>query len=292
MPRLGVHVSSAGSLLKTFERAREVGAEVFQFFLRSPRAWQAKKISKEEVEGFIKQKEKENWTPLVVHAPYLLNLASSNESLRRRSVEVFIEELKLCDTLRVEYYNFHPGTAKDISDQEGLKNVIKSLEEVFAEYTPKYTKVLFENTAGERGDLGKNLSELKSLIQPFKDLEVGVCIDTCHAFAYGYAINTQEGFDAFKREIDRSIGIERVKVIHCNDSKTPCGSRKDRHEHIGLGHMGLKAFELFLTDADFSELPYYLETPKEDDWDRKNLNTLRSIIKIGTGGLEPPTSAL
>jgi len=279
MPLLGVQVSSAGSLLKTFERAKERGIDVFQFFLRSPRAWQAKKISEEEVEGFIKQKERENWTPLVVHAPYLLNLASPKEDLRKRSVEVFIEELKLCDTLRVEYYNFHPGTAKDISDEEGLRNVIKSLEEAFVEYTPKYTKVLFENTAGERGDLGKDFWELKSLIEPFKDLDLGVCIDTCHAFAYGYLINTQEGFDTFKREIDRSIGIERVKAIHCNDSKTPCGSRKDRHEHIGLGYIGLKAFELFLTDAYFSQLPYYLETPGDAACDIKNLNTIRSLIK-------------
>ncbi|SNZ13410.1 deoxyribonuclease IV [Hydrogenobacter hydrogenophilus] len=276
MPRLGVHVSSAGSIINTFERAKQVGAEVFQFFLRSPRAWKAKDISPEEVETF--KKLKKSWDYIMVHAPYLLNLASQDDSLRKKSVEVFLEELKLCDLLGVDYYNFHPGTAKGISDEEGIRNIIRSLEEVFSTYTPKHTCVLFENTAGEKGDLGKNFEELKKLIEPFKDLKVGVCIDTCHAFAYGYAINTAEGFNAFKKEAESTVGIESIKAVHCNDSKVPLGGKKDRHEHIGLGYMGTQAFRLFLKDPYFSNLPYYLETPKEDDWDRKNLQTLRSIL--------------
>ncbi|MGC8853160.1 MAG: TIM barrel protein, partial [Hydrogenobacter sp.] len=124
MPRLGVHVSSAGSIINTFERAKQVGAEVFQFFLRSPRAWKAKDISQEEVEIF--KELKRSWDHIMVHAPYLLNLASQDNSLRKKSVEVFLEELKLCDLLGVDYYNFHPGTAKGISDEEGIRNIIKS----------------------------------------------------------------------------------------------------------------------------------------------------------------------
>jgi deoxyribonuclease-4 len=276
MPYLGVHVSSAGSILRTFERAKQVGAEVFQFFLRSPRAWKAKDISQEEIETF--RKLKNGWNSLMVHAPYLLNLASQELNLRKKSVEVFIQELKLCDLLGVDYYNFHPGTAKGISDEEGIRNIIKSLEEVFSAYTPTHTCVLFENTAGEKGDLGKNFEELKKLLEPFKDLKVGVCIDTCHAFAYGYPINTAEGFDAFKKEADSTVGIESIRAVHCNDSKVQLGNKKDRHEHIGLGYMGIQAFRLFLKDPYFSNLPYYLETPKEDDWDRKNLQTLKKIF--------------
>jgi deoxyribonuclease-4 len=276
MPYLGVHVSSAGSILRTFERAKQVGAEVFQFFLRSPRAWKAKDISQEEIETF--RKLKNGWNSLMVHAPYLLNLASQELNLRKKSVEVFIQELKLCDLLGVDYYNFHPGTAKGISDEEGIRNIIKSLEGVFSAYTPRHTCVLFENTAGEKGDLGKNFEELKKLLEPFKDLKVGVCIDTCHAFAYGYPINTAEGFDAFKKEADSTVGIESIRTVHCNDSKVQLGNKKDRHEHIGLGYIGIQAFRLFLKDPYFSNLPYYLETPKEDDWDRKNLQTLRKIL--------------
>lgn len=276
MPSLGLHVSSAGSILNTFERAREVGAEVFQFFLRSPRAWKAKSISQWEIEEFIKLKG--SWGPLMVHAPYLMNLASSHPELRSKSIEVFLEELKICELLKIEYYNFHPGTAKDVSQEEGLRNIIKSLEEIFSSFIPSYTCVLFENTAGERGDLGKNTQELKRLIEPFKDLKVGVCIDTCHAFAYGYAINTEKGFEAFKSEIDRSVSLDKVKAIHCNDSKVPLGAKKDRHEHIGYGYIGLEGFRLFFKDPYFSQLPYYLETPKVDDWDRKNLQTLRKLL--------------
>lgn len=276
MPRLGVHVSSAGSILKTFERAKDVGAEVFQFFLRSPRAWKAKDISAEETQRFVEAKK--DWEYLMVHAPYLINLASSDPHLRKKSVEVFIQDLKVCEQLKVEYYNFHPGTARGISEDEGIKNVIKSLEEIFSVYIPSYTCLLFENTAGERGDLGKNFKEMKRLIDPFKDLKVGICIDTCHAFAYGYAINTNKGFDAFKREVERNVGMDRIKAIHCNDSKVPLGGRKDRHQHIGLGYIGVEGFKLFLKDPYFSELPYYLETPKEDDWDRRNLQLLRELL--------------
>ncbi len=276
MPRLGVHVSSAGSILKTFERAKDIGAEVFQFFLRSPRAWKAKYISDEEAQRFVEAKK--DWEYLMVHAPYLINLASSDPNLRKKSVEVFIQDLKVCEQLKVEYYNFHPGTARGISENEGIKNVIKSLEEIFSIYTPSYTCLLFENTAGERGDLGKNFKEMKKLIDPFKDLKVGICIDTCHAFAYGYAINTSKGFDAFKREVERNVGMDRIKAIHCNDSKVPLGGRKDRHQHIGLGYIGVEGFRLFLKDPYFSELPYYLETPKEDDWDRRNLQLLRGLL--------------
>ena len=214
----------------------------------------------------------------MVHAPYLLNLASIDENLRRRSIDVFVEELKLCDELGIDFYNFHPGTAKSISDEEGIRRVIESLEMIFNEYTPRFTTVLFENTAGEKGDVGKNIEELAALLKVFDGVRVGVCIDTCHAFAYGYAINEERDFQEFKSALDDGVGLEKVMAVHANDSKTPLSSKKDRHYHIGMGYMGLKAFELFLKDDVFGNLPYYLETPKEDDWDKKNLQTLRSLL--------------
>ncbi len=277
MALFGAHVSSAGSILKTFERIEEIKGEVFQFFLRSPRAWKGKRISESEIRNFFK-KLKEFKNPVVVHAPYLLNLASADEKLRKKSVEVFIEELKISDKLGIHYYNFHPGTAKGISEKEGIRNILKSLDEIFNEYVPSRTIILLENTAGERGDLGKSIEELGEIISAFKDMPLGVCIDTCHAFAYGYEINTEKGFEKFKLLIDRYIGLERIKIIHANDSKKPLGSRKDRHEHIGKGFIGLKGFENFLKDEYFSTLPYYLETPKEGNMDVVNLETLRRIF--------------
>ena len=276
MALFGAHVSASGSILKTFSRAKEINAEVFQFFLRSPRVWWWKGVDPKTKEEFKKKLKNFNGV-VVVHAPYLLNLASPKEELRKRSVDVFLEELRFCDEVGIHYYNFHPGTAKGISEEEGLRNVLKSLEEVFSNYVPKNTTVLLENTAGERGDLGKNFRELGELINPFEGLKIGVCLDTCHAFAYGYQINTKRGFEAFKREADKYVGLERIKLIHANDSKVPLGGRKDRHEHIGKGYIGLEGFRNLLKDDYFSELPYCLETPKEDNMDVVNLRILRKL---------------
>ncbi len=276
MPSIGIHVSSAGGISKTFERAKELQAQCFQFFLRSPRSWQFKGISKEEILAFTELKKKWNY-PLMVHAPYLLNLASPDKNLREKSIQVFLEELKICDELRIEFYNFHPGTAKGISDDEGIKLVIDSLEKIFISYKPKNTTVLLENTAGEKGDIGKNLEELGIIISNFPEERIGVCIDTCHAFAYGYDIRDKRGFSQFKLSVEKTIGLERVKAIHANDSKVPLGARKDRHQHLGLGYIGNRGFALFLNDEYFSTLPYYLETPKEGNWDEINLKHLRDL---------------
>ncbi len=275
MALFGAHVSSAGSILKTFERAEEIGAEVFQFFLRSPRAWGWKGVSKELVSKF-RRRLSDFGNPVMVHAPYLLNLASPKEDLRRRSVEVFLEELIACEELGVDFYNFHPGTATGVDEKEGIMNILRSLEEIFSSCEPKRTTVLLENTAGERGDLGKNFEELSLILKSFDGVRIGVCLDTCHAFAYGYEINTDKGFSEFLKEVDK-IGIENIKAIHANDSKFPLGSRKDRHEHIGEGFIGLKGFKNLFAHEYFRGLPYFIETPKAGDMDRVNLEKLRNI---------------
>ncbi|NPA40882.1 MAG: deoxyribonuclease IV [Aquificae bacterium] len=279
MALFGAHVSSAGSILKTFDRAKEISAEVFQFFLRSPRAWKWKGVSNQLVKEF-RERLSEYKNPVMVHAPYLLNLASSDRILRRKSVEVFLEELKTCDLLGIHFYNFHPGTAKGITLEEGIKNIILSLEEVFSQYSPVYTTVLLENTAGERGDIGKNFKELREIMEPFKGIKMGICLDTCHAFAYGYEINTPRGFSEFLKDIERNVGLENIKAVHANDSKVPLGGKKDRHEHIGEGYIGLEGFKNLLKNEYFKKLPYYIETPKEDNMDLVNLNRLRELAKL------------
>ena len=275
MALFGAHVSSAGSILKTFDRAEKIGAEVFQFFLRSPRAWYWKGVSKELVSRFRDQLS-EFKNPVMVHSPYLLNLASPKEDLRRRSIEVFLEELRVCDELGIDFYNFHPGTATGISEEEGMRNIVRSLEEIFSSYEPERTTVLLENTAGERGDLGKNFEELSFILGNFEGVRMGICLDTCHAFAYGYEINTERGFSEFLREVERA-GVERIKVVHANDSKFPPGSKKDRHEHIGEGFIGMKGFYNLLQHEYIGTLPYLIETPKMGDMDRVNMDRLRKI---------------
>ena len=275
MALFGAHVSSAGYILKTFERAEEVGAEVFQFFLRSPRVWSWKGVSKELVSKF-RERLSEFRNPVMVHAPYLLNLASPKKDLRRRSIEVFLEELRTCDKLGIDFYNFHPGTATGVSEEEGMRNILRSLDEIFSSYEPRRTTVLLENTAGERGDLGKNFEELSLILKSFHGVKMGICLDTCHAFAYGYEINTDKGFSGFLKEVEK-VGLENVKAVHANDSKFPPGSRRDRHEHIGEGFIGFKGFENLLRHEYFRTLPYFIETPKEGDMDRVNLGRLRKI---------------
>ncbi|WP_457600188.1 deoxyribonuclease IV [Hydrogenivirga sp.] len=276
MALFGAHVSSAGSILNTFGRAEEIGAEVFQFFLRSPRVWRWKGVSKEVVNEFSRNLAAFG-RPVMVHAPYLLNLASADEELRRRSVSVFLEELKFCDSVGVEFYNFHPGTAKGITQEEAIRNIVRSLNEVFKEYEPVRTTVLLENTAGERGDVGKSFSELGEIMDNFPGARMGVCLDTCHAFAYGYEINTDRGFAEFLREVERTVGFERMRAVHANDSKVPLGARRDRHEHIGEGYIGLEGFRNLLVHEHFGELPYYIETPKVGDMDVVNLKRLREL---------------
>ncbi len=279
MALFGAHVSSAGSILNTFDRAKEIRAEVFQFFLRSPRVWRWKGVSNELVNKFS-EKLREFGNPVMVHAPYLLNLASANEDLRRKSINVFLEELRFCDSVGIDFYNFHPGTAKGIDEETAMRNIISSLEEIFSSYEPCRTTVLLENTAGEKGDMGKSFSELARIIDRFPGLRLGVCLDTCHAFAYGYEINTPEGFDRFLREVHKTVGFERVMAVHANDSKVPLGAKRDRHEHIGDGYIGLDGFRNLLKHEHFGKLPYYIETPKKDDMDVVNLNRLRELYSL------------
>jgi len=273
---IGAHVSSAGSILNTFQRARDIGAQVFQFFLRSPRAWAWKGVEEGVIESFKKELLRFK-NPVMVHAPYLINLASVDDNLRRKSVKLVVEELSLCDMLGIHFYNLHPGTAKGISTEEGLKNIIRSLSEVFGECEPKKTVLLLENTAAERGSLGKNFLELSLIMKGLKSPKVGVCLDTCHAFASGYRINERKGFEDFLREAERMVGLESIKAIHANDSKFPLGSGKDRHEHIGKGFIGIEGFRNFLSHEYLGNLPYYIETPKENGMDKVNMEILRGL---------------
>ncbi|NPA32788.1 MAG: deoxyribonuclease IV [Aquificae bacterium] len=274
MALFGLHVSSAGGIEKTFKRAKDYNAEVFQFFLRSPRSWRWKEPSGKQKEEFRSLLSSFSY-PVVVHAPYVFNLASKNEELRRKSVRALSEELRLCDELGIQFYNVHPGICGD--EEEGIGNVVRSLEEVFSLYEPRRTFLLLENTAGRRGEIGKSFRELGRILGSLGGARVGVCVDTCHAFAFGYEINTRKGLYFFKKELDRFVGLERVFLVHANDSKVPVGSRKDRHEHIGRGFIGLEGFRNLLRDEDFSRLPYCIETPKEGDMDRENLRILREL---------------
>jgi len=277
--RLGTHVSSSKSLDMIFERAKEVNAETVQFFVRSPRMWAWKIRSDKEKNEFLRKKKIYNIEPLVVHASYLFNLASADKELWQKSVNGMVEELTLCEELGIEYYVIHAGKAKGQKTEVAIQNILNGLEEIFSQVQLKNTTFLIETLAGQQGEIGKTTEEIKILMEPFENkTNIGVCIDTCHIFAAGYKINEWEGFVQYKKELEDIIGLDKVKVIHVNDSKTPFNSRKDRHEHICKGYIGCKGFEYFVNDEFFSRLPFILETPKGGDWDLKNMETLRSLI--------------
>ena len=279
MVNIGTHVSSSKSIDLVFDRGKEVGAKSIQFFLRSPRSWQWIDRKESEKENFINKKLSYNINPVIVHASYLFNLASSDEELFNKSVNSVIEELKLCEELEIEYYVIHAGKTKGNSKEYGIKRILEGLEKIFSKVNLKNTTFLVETLAGQSGEVGATLEEIKQIIYPFENLKIGVCLDTCHIFAAGYPIHTEEGFISFKNKLEETVGVEKVKVIHCNDSKTPFNFKRDRHEHIGKGYIGLKGFELFLNDKDFSKLPFILETPKEGNMDIINIRVLNSLVR-------------
>ena len=280
MVNIGTHVSSSKSIDLVFDRGLEVGARSIQFFVSSPRSWKWKERTDKEKELFFEKKEKFNISPLVVHASYLFNLASADEDLRKKSINGVINELNLCEELKIDYYVIHAGKAKGQKEEKAIENILKSMEEIFLKVNLKNTVFLVETLAGQKGEIGKTTQEICQLVKPFESENIGVCLDTCHLYSAGYKINTEEGFKSYKEELKNIIGLEKVKVIHCNDSKTPFNSHKDRHEHIGKGSIGLEGFRLFLNDKDFSKLPFILETPKEGNWDEINIKTLKSLINV------------
>ncbi len=280
MAIIGTHVSSAKSIDLVFDRGKDENAETIQFFLRSPRAWAWKEKGEKEKKEFLRKKKEFNIHPLVAHGSYLFNLASQNEELRKKSVKGMIEELTLCEELGIHYYVFHPGKGKGQTEEEGIKNIHKSLDEIFSQIKLKNTTLLFETLAGQKGELGKTTQELYKIMEPYLKEKTGICVDTCHIYSAGYKINEPEEFYKYKDELEKFFGLEIVKVIHCNDSKTPFNSHKDRHEHIGEGSIGYKGFELFLNDEYFGNLPFILETPKEGNWDQINMERLKNLIFV------------
>lgn len=280
MVNIGTHVSSSKSLDLVFDRALEVGANSIQFFLRSPRSWAWIKRSEKEKLDFIYKRSKYNINPLIVHGSYLFNLASFDENLRKKSIEGVIQELSLCEELGIDYYVIHSGKTKGKPIEEGIKNIVEALEDIFSKVKLDKTNFLVETLAGQSGEVGSTVEDIYKIVKNFKNENIGVCVDTCHIFAAGYNISDEEGFKDFKNQLNSLLGLEIVKVVHCNDSKAPFNSKKDRHEHIGKGFIGLKGFRLFLNDEYFSKLPFILETPKEGDMDRVNIDMLKSLVRL------------
>jgi len=279
--RLGAHESIAGGLHKAFDRAQSAGCEAVQIFVKSNRSWAVKPLTEEDIARFKAKAEETGIHPVVGHTSYLLNLATPDEALWVKSRDTLIIELERCEALDVPYLVLHPGSHVGAGEEAGLARVAQGLGKIHAATPGFRTQILLETTAGQGSSLGHSFEHLAWLIEHTPEGErLGVCLDTCHVFAAGYKLRTPKGYTATMETFDRLIGLERLKALHLNDCKANLGSRKDRHEHIGKGHIGLEGFRHILNDPRLAGLPGLLETPKGSDLheDRENLAVLRSLV--------------
>lgn len=279
MAKIGAHVSVAGGTPSAFPRGDELGCESIQIFVKNANRWQGKVIKNDEVTAF-RQAHAAAGIPVIAHASYLINLASPAEELFAKSVAALVDELDRCTRLGVPGVVLHPGAHVGEGTEAGIERVIRGLDAVFADHPDLTARVLLENTAGQGTTLGADLHELHTILQSVGDPgRLGVCIDTCHAFAAGYDLRSEAGYDRLMDDVGSVIGFENLRALHLNDSKFPLSSHRDRHANIGEGEIGLDLFERLLADERLADLPAVLETPEGDDGEgyRRDLETLRSL---------------
>ncbi len=276
--RLGAHMSIAGGLHLALERGKAVGCSVVQLFVKNQVQWTAKPLVDEDIRRF-KQAQRATGINLVfAHATYLINLAAPVEAEWKRAVNAFADELERAETLGLAFVVIHPGSHKGSGPDAGIRRIVGALDDLASRTKGYRVKIVLENTAGAGHTVGARFEELQTILERVAAPErLGICLDTCHLFAAGYDIRTAGGYARTMEQCDETIETKSVVAFHLNDAKAPLGSRLDRHEHIGKGHIGLGAFRLLLNDRRFRGIPMVLETPKEGDWDTRNLRTLRGL---------------
>lgn len=278
-------MSIAGGYWKAVEAAAVAGCDCVQVFTKNSNQWNAKPITSEEANAFVDSlRDREIGDP-ISHASYLINLASPNAELRDKSIAALVIELQRAKQLSIPWVVVHPGSFTDSTEEEGLDRIAAAIDGILIDTAMNGAGLLLENTAGQGTNLGWSFGQLGSILSQLgHEQRLGVCFDTCHAFAAGYDLSQPATYDAMWVEFDQAVGLSRLKALHLNDSKKGLGSRVDRHEHIGAGAIGLEGFRLLLNDPRLAKLPMYLETEKGsnesgEDWDVVNLRTLRSLMK-------------
>jgi deoxyribonuclease-4 len=284
MPLFGAHMSIAGGLHNALLIAQKYGCQTVQLFSKNASQWSAPDLSAEQAALFRRTLKQTRLRMPIVHDSYLINLASPDETLQRRSIEAFIVEMERAEQIGARYLVMHPGAHMGIGEEAGLARVSAALDEVHARCAGFRVMVLLETTAGQGTTLGHRFEHLARILETVADPgRLGVCLDTCHVFAAGYALAPEAEYRASMHGFDRLIGLGKLKAFHLNDSRKPLGSRVDRHAHIGQGCLGLEPFRLLVNDERFRNRPMVLETPKEEennsDMDAVNLGTLRGLLR-------------
>lgn len=278
-------MSIAGGLHKAIEAGVAAGCDCLQIFVKNQRQWKAPPLTEERVSEFRAAQRQSGLWPVLAHATYLLNLASPDAALRRKSTTALVEELGRCEALGVTGLILHPGSHMGAGVEAGIRRIVKGLDSAHRSTSGYSTRVLLETTAGQGTSIGHEIGQLGRILDAVSNSDrLGICLDTCHLFAAGYDLADADSYDRLVADIERDIGLDRVRCVHVNDSKGACGSRLDRHEHIGRGRIGRRGFANFVNDARLSGVPRILETPKGTDTrardlDRVNLARLRRLIR-------------
>lgn len=271
--KVGAHIWIGEGLVSVVETANLLGCDCFQIFLQNPRSWKRKKRDSDEVMKFVENVKKYKLSPLVIHMPYILNLASPDREILQKSRKLFEYEMIEAEWFGADYYVIHPGSHKGAGVGVGIKNLAESIKH----FVTKRPRILIENTAGQGNVLGGRWEEFVYLFERFGNT-IGICLDTAHAFQSGYDIRDEKKISEMLEMIDSKLVRKGILVVHANDSSSPLGSHFDRHQHIGKGYLGRKTFEILIKNRYLGTLPFIIETPKEDiEADKRNINILKSI---------------
>ncbi len=280
----GSHLSIAGGMHNALLAAEKLALQTVQVFTKNQQQWKCKPLDADAIGQWTGECGRLKFTQTVSHASYLINLASPDDVLWRKSIELFAEELRRCESLGIPLLVTHPGAHMGQGETAGLNRVAKGLDCAYEQAGESKVTTCLEITAGQGTSLGCTLEHLAGIIAVVGDADrLGVCLDTAHLFAAGYDFRGRK-YAGFMKQVDATVGIDRVKVLHLNDSKKALGSRVDRHDHIGLGTIGLEGFKPFARDRRFAAIPKILETPKGDHaegrpWDAVNLEALLALEK-------------
>jgi deoxyribonuclease IV len=279
-PRIGLHAGIAGGLHNALLRAQALGADTVQIFSRNPRGWKARPLEDAEVEQFKRVRAETGVSPVVIHANYLINLAAADEGIREKSVASFREEVERGLALGADYLVVHPGSARGACEEDGIRTCAESLRDACAGLELDSFRILLENTAGQGECIGHRFEHLREITAQCPDLNLGVCLDTAHAFTAGYDIRDEDGLAAALDALDANVKLENVRAVHFNDSKAAYNSRVDRHWHLGQGHIGAEALRRVASHPRLAHAAFLLETPVDETCDDAgNLEALRSFVQ-------------
>lgn len=278
---IGAHMSIAGGLHNALLAGRENGFDTIQIFVKNQRQWSAKRLTREAVDTFLHTRQETAIASVVAHNTYLINVASPNPALREKSIRALTSEVKRTGRIHIPLLVMHPGAHGGAGEEKGIRRIARALDRVHGAMEETGVRIALEVTAGQGNSIGSRFEHIRDILGGVKNPDrLRVCFDTCHAFAAGYDFRTRKTFEETFSAFDRTIGLDRLAVFHLNDALQPLGSRRDRHAHIGEGHLGERAFRLLMRDPRFRNIPKILETPKVRDgvdMDRVNAERLRRL---------------